>query len=86
MKENYSIPIPLSIAIKTYTDQELIETISAYLSRLKKSKYHVNAAGLAMLDTAQTEWVVRYGETPVPKIVPEDIFVFEGEIHDPFPH
>ncbi|HIJ11165.1 TPA: hypothetical protein HA278_03860 [Candidatus Woesearchaeota archaeon] len=86
MKENYSIPVPLSEAIKTYTDQELIETISMYLTRLEKSKYSVNAAGLAMLDIAQTEWVVRHGNAPVPKIIPEAIFIFEGEIYDPFPY
>ena len=86
MKDGYSIPIPLKIAIKSYTDLDLIETISLYLARLEKSKYSVNEAGLAMLDIAQTEWVVRHGNTPVPKVVPENTFIFEGEIYDPFPH
>jgi len=84
MKEGYSIPIPLKDAVKNYTDQELIETICTYLAKLKKSKYDVNEAALVLLDSVQTEWVVRHGKTPVPKIVAEDIFVFEGDIHDPF--
>ena len=77
----YYIPVPLEQAIKGYTDQELVEVISNTEFRLKKNKYDVNEAALCLYDTAKTEWVVRHGEKPCPRIIAPTEFVFEGDIY-----
>ena len=77
----YYIPIPLEQAIKEYTDQELIEVISGTEFRLKKNKYSVNEAALALYDTAKTEWFVRHNNKPCPRIISPIEFIFEGEIY-----
>lgn len=82
--EGYIIPVPLCVAIKEYTDQELIEVICQTEHRLRKNKYDVNEAGICFYDAAKTEWIRRYGKKPVPKIVSPVEFIFEGEINDPF--
>ena len=82
MTNEYYIPIPLTQAIKEYTDQDLIEVISSTEYRLEKNKYEVNEAGLALYDTAKTEWCVRHGNKPVPRIIALTEFVFEGDIYE----
>ena len=77
----YYIPVPLEQAIKGYTDQELVEVISNTEFRLKKNKYDVNEAALCLYDTAKTEWVVRHGEKPCPRIIAPTEFIFEGDIY-----
>ena len=77
----YYIPVPLEQAIKQYTDQELVEVISITEFRLKKNKYDVNEAALCLYDTAKTEWVVRHGEKPCPRIIAPTEFIFEGDIY-----
>ena len=81
MTAGYMIPVPLEDAIKEYTDQELIEVISNTEFRLEKNKYDVNEAALCLYDTAKTEWVVRHGDKPCPKIIAPTEFIFEGDIH-----
>ena len=80
MSEHY-IPIPLTQAIKEYTDQELIEVISNIDFRLEKNKYDVNEAALCLYDAAKTEWVGRHGEKPCPRIIAPTEFIFEGDIY-----
>ena len=77
----YIIPVPLSIAIKKYTDQELAEVISGTEFRLKKNKYSVNEAALCLYDTAKTEWFVRHGAKPCPRVIAPIEFIFEGDIY-----
>ena len=77
----YYIPIPLTQAIKEYTDQEVIEVISNIEFRLKKNKYEVNEAALALFDAAKTEWFARYGNKPCPRIIAPTEFIFEGEFY-----
>lgn len=83
MPDHY-IPVPLSQAIKSYDDQELVEIISNTEFRLEKNKYDVNEAALCLYDTAKTEWVARHGNKPCPKIIAPTEFIFEGEIYDTF--
>lgn len=78
----FVIPVPLSKAIKTYSDLEIIEVISGIEYRLKKNKYDVNEAALCLYDTARTEWFVRYGKKPCPKIIALTEFIFEGDIDE----
>ena len=80
--EGFVIPVPLSKAIKAYSDQDLIEVISGTEYRLKKNKYEVNEAALCLYDTAKTEWSVRYGKKPCPKIIAPIEFIFEGDIYE----
>jgi len=80
MSKNY-IPVPLSQAIKDYSDQEVIEVISQIEYRLEKNKYEVNEAALCLLDAAKSEWLVRHGEKPCPRIIETKEFVFEGDIY-----
>ena len=77
----YYIPVPLEQAIKEYTDQEVIEVISNIEFRLEKNKYDVNEAALALYDAAKTEWFVRHGDKPCPRIIAPTEFIFEGDIH-----
>ena len=77
----YYIPVPLEQAIKEYTDQDLIEVISNTEFRLEKNKYEVNEAALVLYDTAKTEWCVRHGDKPCPRIIAPTEFIFEGDIH-----
>ena len=77
----YYIPIPLDQAVKEYTDQELIEVISQTEFRLEKNKYDVNEAALALYDTVKTEWIIRHGNKPCPRIIAPIEFIFEGDIH-----
>ena len=84
MTDGYMIPVPLEDAIKEYTDQELIEVISNIEFRLEKNKYDVNEAALCLYDTAKTEWVVRHGNKPTPRIIAPTEFIFEGDISDTF--
>ena len=85
MTQEYFIPVPLEVAIKKYTDQELIEIISKTEFRLEKNKYDVNEAALVLYDTAKTEWAARHGQKPCPRIIVDTEFVFEGELDDTFP-
>ena len=78
----YYIPVPLEQAIKEYTDQDLIEVISNTEYRLVKNKYDVNEAALVLYDTAKTEWHVRHGEKPCPKIIAPTEFIFEGDFNE----
>ena len=80
--EGFIIPIPLTIAIKGYSDQELIEVISSTEYRLKKNKYEVNEAALCLYDTAITEWLSRHGKKPCPTIIAPTEFIFEGDINE----
>ena len=80
MSKHY-IPIPLTQAIKDYSDQELIEVISTTEFRLEKNKYEVNEAALCLYDTAKTEWFARHGDKPCPRIIAPTEFIFEGDIH-----
>ena len=80
MSRNY-IPVPLSQAIKDYSDQEVIEVISNIEFRLEKNKYEVNEAALCLLDAAKSEWLIRHGEKPCPRIIAPTEFIFEGDIH-----
>ena len=80
MSECY-IPVPLEQAIKEYTDQEVIEVISTIEFRLEKNKYDVNEAALALYDAAKTEWFVRHGDKPCPRIIAPTEFIFEGDIY-----
>ena len=82
--EGFIIPVPLTIAIKKYSDQDLIEVISGTEYRLKKNKYEVNEAALCLYDTAMTEWFVRHGKKPCPTIIAPTEFIFEGDIDDTF--
>ena len=80
MPHEYFIPVPLTQAIKEWTDQELVELISNTEHRLKKNKYDVNDAALCLYDTAKTEWVARHGNKPCPKVIAPTEFIFEGDI------
>ena len=80
MSKNY-IPVPLGQAIKEYSDQEVIEVISNIEFRLEKNKYEVNEAALCLLDAAKSEWLIRHGEKPCPRIIAPTEFIFEGDIH-----
>ena len=80
MSKNY-IPVPLAQAIKDYSDQEVIEVISNIEFRLEKNKYEVNEAALCLLDAAKSEWLIRHGEKPCPRIIAPTEFIFEGDIH-----
>ena len=84
MPKEYYIPVPLTQAIKEWTDQELVELISNTEHCLEKNKYDVNAAALCLYDTAKTEWAVRHGNKPCPKVIAPTEFIFEGDIHDTF--
>ena len=84
MPKEYYIPVPLTQAIKEWSDQELVELISNTEHRLEKNKYDVNAAALCLYDTAKTEWVARHGNKPCPKVIAPTEFIFEGDIHDSF--
>ena len=84
MSQEYFIPVPLTQAIKEWTDQELVELISNTEHRLEKNKYDVNEAALCLYDTAKTEWAVRHGNKPCPKVIAPTEFIFEGDIHDTF--
>ena len=77
----YYIPVTLEQAIKEYTDQEVIEVISNIEFRLEKNKYDVNEAALALYDAAKTEWFVRHGDKPCPRIIAPTEFIFEGDIY-----
>ena len=81
MSEQYYIPVPLSQAIKEYTDQEIIEVISSIEYRLEKNKYDVNEAALVLYDAAKSEWIVRNGTKPCPRIIAPTEFIFEGDIY-----
>ena len=80
MSKNY-IPVPLTQAIKDYSDQEVIEVISNIEFRLEKNKYEVNEAALCLLDAAKSEWLIRHGEKPCPRIIAPTEFIFEGDIY-----
>ena len=80
--EGFIIPVPLTDAIKKYSDQDLIEIISGTEYRLKKNKYEVNEAALCLYDTAKTEWFARHGKKPCPKIIALTEFIFEGDIYE----
>ena len=80
MPEHY-VPVPLSIAIKEYSDHDLIEVISNIEYRLKKNKYEVNEAALCLQDAAKSEWLTRHGEKPCPRIIAPTEFIFEGDIY-----
>lgn len=77
----YYIPVPLTQAIKDYSDQEVIEVISNIEFRLEKNKYEVNEAALCLLDAAKTEWFVRHGDKPCPRIISPTEFIYEGDIY-----
>ena len=79
MPQEYFIPVPLTQAIKEWTDQELVELISNTEHRLEKNKYDVNEAALCLYDTAKTEWVARHGDKPCPKVIAPSEFIFEGD-------
>lgn len=81
MPQEYYIPVPLTQAIKEWSDQELVEIISTTEFRLEKNKYEVNEAALCLYDTAKTEWVARHGNKPCPRIIAPTEFVFEGDIY-----
>lgn len=76
----YSIPVKLSEAILDYSDQELAELISHYEWKLVRHKYEVNEAALCLLDTAKSEWQRRHGAKPVPTVIADKMFIFEGDI------
>lgn len=80
MSKHY-IPVPLSQAIKDYSDQEVVEVISNIEFRLEKNKYEVNEAALCLLDAAKTEWFARHGDKPCPRIIAPTEFIFEGDIY-----
>ena len=46
-----------------------------------KNKYDVNEAALVLYDTAKTEWCVRHGDKPCPRIIAPLEFIFEGDIY-----
>ena len=80
--EGFIIPVPLTIAIKKYSDQDLIKVISGTEYRLQKNKYEVNEAALCLYDTAMTEWLARHGKKPCPRIIAPTEFIFEGDINE----
>ena len=84
MTQQYYVPIPLTAAIKEYSDQELAEVISGTEHRLKVNKYDVNEAALCFYDAAKTEWMARHGNKPCPKVIAPTEFIFEGDTHDTF--
>ena len=55
--------------------------ISTIEFRLEKNKYDVNEAALALYDAAKTEWFVRHGDKPCPRIIAPTEFIFEGDIY-----